>query len=103
MGRGDRKHHARVETADDPPVRILGITACWGAACCFTSRRRRTRLRRGKRRQGTPDDWLRAPVYSKYVLFRIDADGVADVLLSASFPARCLHHQIAWNPSGPPA
>jgi stearoyl-CoA desaturase (delta-9 desaturase) len=95
-----RKHHAKVETADDPhSPRVLGINrVLWGGVLLYVreAANPRTIERYGA---GTPDDWLERNLYSKYVLFGLTLTGTIDVLLFGIVPgALVLAVQIAWIP-----
>ena len=95
-----RKHHAKLETADDPhSPQVLGIQrVLWGGVFLYVKEalNRQTLERYG---HGAPDDWLERNVYSKYVLFGLTLMGVVDVILFGIVPgALILIAQIAWIP-----
>jgi len=95
-----RKHHAKVETADDPhSPRILGLNrVLWGGVLLYvkTAADPVAVTRYG---QGTPDDWLERHVYSKYVLLGLTLTGVVDVLLFGIVPGALIFiTQIIWIP-----
>src|SRR5215467_1156753 len=62
-----RKHHAKVETAEDPhSPQILGISrVLWGGVFLYVKERKNkeTLERYG---HGTPDDWVERNVYSRF-------------------------------------
>jgi len=95
-----RKHHAKVETPEDPhSPRVLGIhRVLWGGVFLYVkeSRNRATIERYG---HCTPDDWLERNVYSKFNLLGLTLAGLADVVLFGIVPGTLiLLAQIAWIP-----
>ncbi len=95
-----RKHHARVETPEDPhSPRTLGINrVLWGGVFLYVteSHNRETIERFG---HGTPDDWLERNVYSKFNLLGLTLVGLADVVLFGIVPGTLiLLTQIVWIP-----
>ncbi len=95
-----RKHHARVETPEDPhSPQVLGINrVLWGGVLLYVreSRNRETIERYG---HGTPDDWLERHVYSRYLKLGLTLMGLADVALFGIVPGALIFLvQIAWIP-----
>ena len=95
-----RKHHARVETAEDPhSPQVLGISrVLWGGVFLYVkeSRNRETLSRYG---HGTPDDRLERHLYSKFNLLGLTLAGLADVALFGIVPGvLILLTQIVWIP-----
>ncbi len=95
-----RKHHAKVETAEDPhSPQMLGINrVLWGGVFLYVreSRNRETMERYG---QGAPDDWLERNIYSKLSVHGLTLVGLADVILFGIVPGvLVLLTQIVWIP-----
>ena len=84
-----RKHHAKVETADDPhSPQIYGINrVLWLGVFLYVkeAHNRETLERYG---HGTPDDWLERNVYTPHSVRACPAAGVEPRRLSASFRRR---------------
>jgi stearoyl-CoA desaturase (Delta-9 desaturase) len=95
-----RKHHAKVETPEDPhSPRVLGINrVLWGGVFLYVkeSHNRDTIERYG---HSTPDDWLERHVYSRYVMLGLTLIGTANVLLFGIVPGVLIFlTQIVWVP-----
>ena len=95
-----RKHHARVETPEDPhSPQQLGINrVLWTGVFLYVKegRNQDTLERYG---HGTPDDWVERNVYSKYTLTGIVLMGLADLLLFGIVPGLAiLAVQLVWIP-----
>jgi stearoyl-CoA desaturase (Delta-9 desaturase) len=95
-----RKHHAKVETPEDPhSPQVVGINSVlWGGVFLYVkeSHNRDTIERYG---HGTPDDWLERRVYSRYVVLGLTLMGTADVLLFGIVPGVLVFlTQIVWIP-----
>jgi len=95
-----RKHHAKVETPEDPhSPQVVGINrVLWGGVFLYVkeSHNRDTIERYG---HSTPDDWLERHVYSRYVVLGLTLTGTADVLLFGIVPGVLVFlTQIAWIP-----
>jgi stearoyl-CoA desaturase (delta-9 desaturase) len=95
-----RKHHAKVETPEDPhSPQVLGINrVLWGGVFLYVkeSRNRETIERYG---HGTPDDWLERHVYSRHLKLGLTLMGLADVILFGIVPGALIYlTQIAWIP-----
>jgi stearoyl-CoA desaturase (delta-9 desaturase) len=95
-----RKHHAKVETPDDPhSPQVLGISrVLWGGVFLYVkeSRNRETIERYG---HGTPDDWLERNVYARFVKVGLTLMGLVDIILFGIVPGTLIFlTQIAWIP-----
>jgi stearoyl-CoA desaturase (delta-9 desaturase) len=95
-----RKHHAKVETPEDPhSPQVLGIhRVLWGGVFLYVkeSHNRETIERYG---HGTPDDWLERNIYSRLNLLGLTLIGLADVIFFGIVPgALILLAQIVWIP-----
>ncbi|HYL87531.1 MAG TPA: fatty acid desaturase [Burkholderiales bacterium] len=95
-----RKHHARVETADDPhSPQVHGLSrVLWGGVALYRreAMRAETLERFG---EGTPDDWLERNVYSRYVLLGLVLMAAVDLVLFGVLPGSLIFGvQMAWIP-----
>ena len=95
-----RKHHAKVETPEDPhSPQVLGLNrVMWGGVFLYVkeANKHETVERYG---HGTPNDWLERHVYSKFQILGITMSGAADVVLFGIVPgAMVLLTQIVWIP-----
>jgi stearoyl-CoA desaturase (delta-9 desaturase) len=95
-----RKHHAKVETPDDPhSPQVAGINSVlWGGVILYVreSRKPETVSRYG---HGTPGDWFERHVYSKHVKLGLTLMGLADIALFGVVPGALIYlAQIAWIP-----
>ena len=95
-----RKHHARVETQDDPhSPQVLGLArVLWGGVVLYVqeSRRLDTLERYGR---GTPDDWLERKVYTPLHKLGIFVMLGIDVALFGVLPGALVWAvQMAWIP-----
>ena len=95
-----RKHHAKVETAEDPhSPQIYGINrVLWGGVFLYVreSFNRETIERYGA---GAPDDWIERKVYSKFAISGLTLMGLVDVIAFGIVPGiLILAVQIAWIP-----
>jgi stearoyl-CoA desaturase (delta-9 desaturase) len=95
-----RKHHAKVETAEDPhSPQIYGIhRVLWAGVFLYVreAHNRETMVRYG---HGTPDDWVERNVYSRFALLGLTLMGLADVLAFGIVPGAAIFVvQIAWIP-----
>jgi stearoyl-CoA desaturase (Delta-9 desaturase) len=95
-----RKHHARVETEEDPhSPQILGISrVLWGGILLY----RRASEDADSIRQyghGTPDDWLERHVYAKHPATGIMLMLVADIVLFGVLEGALIWGvQMIWIP-----
>jgi stearoyl-CoA desaturase (delta-9 desaturase) len=95
-----RKHHAKVETPEDPhSPQVAGINrVLWAGVFLYVkeSRDRNTIERYG---QGTPDDWLERNIYSRFVKSGLTLMALGDVILFGIVPGALIFlTQIAWIP-----
>jgi stearoyl-CoA desaturase (delta-9 desaturase) len=95
-----RKHHAKVETADDPhSPQIHGIArVLWGGVFLYArqSRDRETIERYGR---GAPDDWIETHVYSRCSYCGPILMGLADVVaFGVVWGALIFTIQLIWIP-----
>ncbi|MGZ5095174.1 MAG: DesA family fatty acid desaturase [Burkholderiales bacterium] len=95
-----RKHHAKVETPEDPhSPQVLGLNrVLWGGVFLYVKATRDPQLveRYG---HGTPDDWLERHVYARYVTVGMTLMGVAELALFGIVPgALILITQLVWIP-----
>jgi stearoyl-CoA desaturase (delta-9 desaturase) len=95
-----RKHHAKVETPEDPhSPQVVGINrVLWGGVFLYVreSHNRDTIERYG---HSTPDDWLERHIYSRYVVLGLTLTGTANVLLFGIVPGALIFlTQIVWIP-----
>jgi stearoyl-CoA desaturase (delta-9 desaturase) len=95
-----RKHHARVETTEDPhSPQVAGINrVLWGGVLLYRREalRAETLARYG---EGTPDDWLERHVYSRFFQLGVVLMGIADLALFGAVPGSLIYAtQMAWIP-----
>jgi stearoyl-CoA desaturase (Delta-9 desaturase) len=95
-----RKHHAKVETPEDPhSPQVAGINrVLWGGVLLYVkeARNRATIERYG---HSTPDDWLERNVYARHLKLGLTLMGLADVALFGVVPGGLVFlTQIAWIP-----
>ncbi|MEO8963919.1 MAG: fatty acid desaturase [Gammaproteobacteria bacterium] len=94
-----RKHHAKVETVDDPhSPQVQGI---WKVLLEGTELyRKETRDATSMERygEGTPDDWMERNIYSKYSKYGITIMFILDVLLFGTIGITIWALQMAWIP-----
>ena len=95
-----RKHHAKVETPDDPhSPQVLGINrVLWRGVLLYVkeSRNRETIERYG---HGAPDDWLERTIYSRFVKLGLTLMGMADLVVFGVVPGALIFlTQIVWIP-----
>lgn len=94
-----RKHHAKVETADDPhspQVKGLG-KVMWEGAELYRkeSRNKETMERYG---EGTPDDWMERNVYTPHSALGITMMLIINVALFGIIGVSIWAIQMAWIP-----
>jgi stearoyl-CoA desaturase (delta-9 desaturase) len=94
-----RKHHAKVETAEDPhsPVTRGLSTVVWSGAELYRaeSRNKETMERYG---HGTPDDWLERNVYERFSWQGVGLMLAIDVALFGALGATIWAVQMMWIP-----
>ena len=95
-----RKHHAKVETADDPhSPQIYGINrVLWGGVFLYVkeSHNKETLKRYG---HGTPDDWMERNVYTPCSFFGVFIMLAVDLAAFGLLPGALIWiAQMAWIP-----
>jgi stearoyl-CoA desaturase (Delta-9 desaturase) len=95
-----RKHHAKVETADDPhSPQIYGINrVLWGGVFLYVreSHNRETLERYG---HGTPDDWIERHLYTRHSFIGVFFLLAFDLLAFGLVPGALIWAvQMAWIP-----
>jgi stearoyl-CoA desaturase (Delta-9 desaturase) len=95
-----RKHHAKVETADDPhSPQVHGINrVLWLGVFLYVkeSFNKETMERYG---HGTPDDWVERNVYSRHAIHGLFLMGAINIAAFGLIPGMLiLLTQIAWIP-----
>jgi stearoyl-CoA desaturase (Delta-9 desaturase) len=95
-----RKHHAKVETAEDPhSPQVHGINrVLWLGVFLYVkeSSNKETMERYG---HGTPDDWVERNVYSRHAIHGLFVMGAINIALFGLIPGLLiLLTQIAWIP-----
>ncbi len=95
-----RKHHAKVETAEDPhSPRTYGINrVLWLGVFLYVkeSHNKETMERYG---HGTPDDWVEHNVYTRHAILGLFLMGAINIALFGLVPGMLiLVTQIAWIP-----
>ena len=95
-----RKHHAKVETPEDPhSPQVYGINrVLWRGVFLYVaeSHNRETLERYG---HGTPDDWVERNLYSRFTVVGLTLMGLTNVALFGLLPGLAvLVVQIAWIP-----
>jgi len=95
-----RKHHARVETPEDPhSPQQLGINRVLWAGVFLYVKEGRNQDTLDRYGHGTPDDWVERNVYSKYTLTGIILMGLVDLALFGIVPGLAiLAVQLVWIP-----
>lgn len=94
-----RKHHANVETTDDPhSPQILGIgKVVWGGVELYWQELKNleTLERYG---HGTPDDWIEREIYSKHSVMGVSLLLIIDVVLFGPIGLTIWAAQMAGSP-----
>lgn len=94
-----RKHHARVETKEDPhSPQVKGIkTILLNGVELYSAEavNKETLERFG---QGTPDDWIERKLYSRYPLLGITILAIVDLVLFGTMGITVWALQIVWIP-----
>lgn len=95
-----RKHHAKVETEEDPhSPQILGINKIlWAGVGPYRVAANDKELVE-KYGTGTPDDWLERHLYAKHPILGIVLMGVVDLVLFGAVPGALIYGvQMLWIP-----
>jgi stearoyl-CoA desaturase (Delta-9 desaturase) len=94
-----RKHHAKVETVDDPhSPQIYGIKKLLLEGTELYRAESRNAETMAKYGHGTPDDWMERNVYTKYSALGVTLLAVIDLLLFGPIGATIWAVQMAWIP-----
>jgi stearoyl-CoA desaturase (delta-9 desaturase) len=94
-----RKHHAKVDTSDDPhspQTRGIRTVFCEGAELYRDETKKLDTLR--KYGQGTPDDWVERNVYARFSCQGCGLMLVVNVLLFGPIGVTIWAVQMAWIP-----
>jgi len=94
-----RKHHARVETDEDPhSPQVLGIEkVMWTGADLYKVEAKNAETLE-KYGQGTPEDWLERNVYAKHSVLGISLMMVIDIALFGFIGLTIWAVQMMWIP-----
>jgi stearoyl-CoA desaturase (delta-9 desaturase) len=94
-----RKHHAKVETEEDPhSPQILGInTVLWCGAELYREAAKKEATMRDYG-HGTPNDWLERRVYSRHAVLGLGLMLVTDVVLFGVYGITMWAVQMMWIP-----
>jgi stearoyl-CoA desaturase (delta-9 desaturase) len=95
-----RKHHAFVETADDPhSPQIHGINKVLWRGVLLYVKEADNEETMSRYSHGTPDDWMERNVYKRFTFFGIVIMGLVDLGLLGIVPGiAVLVVQLAWIP-----
>ena len=95
-----RKHHAKVESADDPhSPQVMGIhRVLWGGVFLYV-REKKNRATIEKYGYGTPDDWLERKLYGKYPEIGVALMAAINLSLFGIVPGLIMWAvQMVWIP-----
>ncbi len=94
-----RKHHAKVETADDPhSPQVQGIWKVLLQGTELYRRERRNKETMERYGHGTPDDWIERNVYTKHGVLGIMIMLLIDIALFGPIGITIWAVQMAWIP-----
>lgn len=94
-----RKHHARVETAEDPhSPKVYGLSKVLFEGTELYAAGRADEQTLEKFGHGTPDDWLERNIYSRHVVLGVALMLVIDLVLFGFIGATIWAVQMAWIP-----
>ncbi|KPK56100.1 MAG: aminotransferase [Thiotrichales bacterium SG8_50] len=95
-----RKHHAKVETPDDPhSPQVYGIWRVLFLGVFLYVRAAHDRQTLEKYGHGTPDDWIERNLYSRYPKSGVVLMALANLLLFGALPGAVIFAvQMAWIP-----
>jgi stearoyl-CoA desaturase (delta-9 desaturase) len=95
-----RKHHAKVETADDPhSPQVVGIHRVLWLGVLLYVREKKNRETISRYGHGTPDDWVERNVYSRFVFGGIVIMAAIDLAVFGLVPGGIIWAvQMAWIP-----
>ena len=94
-----RKHHAKVETAEDPhsPVTRGINTVMWSGAELYRAESHNAETME-KYGHGTPDDWLERNVYARFLWQGVGLMLAVDIVLFGAIGLTIWAVQMAWIP-----
>lgn len=94
-----RKHHAKVETADDPhSPQVKGIKRVLLEGTELYRKESRNQETLERYGQGTPDDWIERNVYTKHSALGVMSMLVIDLVLFGPIGLTIWALQMAWIP-----
>lgn len=94
-----RKHHAKVETAEDPhSPQVKGIKKVFWQGTELYRKEARNKETLERYGQGTPDDWIERNVYTKYSATGVISMLLIDLLLFGTIGLTIWAVQMAWIP-----
>ena len=94
-----RKHHAKVETPDDPhSPQVKGFWTVFLEGAELYRKESRNKETMERYGEGTPDDWVERNVYTKHSAMGISAMLVIDIALFGPLGLTIWALQMAWIP-----
>ncbi len=94
-----RKHHAKVETAEDPhSPHIVGIGTVLRKGAELYGEEARNQQTLAHYGRGTPDDWIERHLYSRYSLWGVALMLILDVLAFGPIGLTIWAVQMIWIP-----
>ncbi|MGB8339242.1 MAG: fatty acid desaturase [Burkholderiales bacterium] len=94
-----RKHHAKVETVDDPhSPQILGIKKLLLEGTELYRAESENQETMDKYGHGTPDDWIERNLYTKYSMYGVALMMIIDLLLFGPIGLTIWAVQMLWIP-----
>jgi stearoyl-CoA desaturase (Delta-9 desaturase) len=95
-----RKHHAKVETPDDPhSPQVYGLARVLFLGVLLYMKEARNRDTVDKYGHGTPQDWIERHLYSKFPKSGVVVMAIIDVLLFGALPGLAIFLvQMLWIP-----
>jgi len=95
-----RKHHAKVETAEDPhSPQIYGIARVLFLGVFLYVKAAHNRETVEKYGHGTPEDWIERNLYSRFPKSGVVVMALADILLFGALPSLAIFAvQMVWIP-----
>ncbi len=94
-----RKHHAKVETADDPhSPQAKGIKKVFFEGAELYRKEATIKETMERYGEGTPDDWIERNLYAKHSMLGIVIMAVVDIALFGTIGITLWALQMAWIP-----
>jgi stearoyl-CoA desaturase (delta-9 desaturase) len=94
-----RKHHAKVETVEDPhSPQVRGIKAVFWQGAELYRKEKRNKETSERYGQGTPDDWIERNLYTAHSTWGVFIMLGIDLLLFGSIGLTIWAIQLAWIP-----